>query len=126
MVNDMMSTQEGQESKKYNLDFKLIDGAWNVVMDFQEEKGIVDVDAFGNEYDTGKKARSYNLNKDFVSGDIIKNPNITSVANKALENLGLVKGGVPNQKGSLPSVYSKEVITKTIEGETFSTSSVRP
>ena len=119
MVNDMMSTQEGQESKKYNLDFKLIDGAWNVVMDFQKEKGIVDVDAFGNEYDTGKKARSYNLNKDFVSGDIIKNPNITSVANKALENLGLVKGGVPNQKGSLPSVYSKEVITKTIEGETF-------
>lgn len=119
MVNDMMSTQEGQESKKYNLDFKLIDGAWNVVMDFQEEKGIVDIDAFGFEYDTGKKARSYNLNKDFVSGDIIKNPNITSVANKALENLGLVKGGVPNQKGSLPSVYSKEVITKTIEGETF-------
>ena len=88
-------------------------------MDFQGVKGISDVDAFGNKYDTGKKARSYNLNKDFVSGDIIKNPNITSVANKALENLGLVKGGVPNQKGSLPSVYSKEVITKTIEGETF-------
>ena len=119
MVSDMMSTQEGQESEKYDLDFKLVNGAWNVVMDFKQEKGIVDIDAFGNEYDTGKKARSYNLNKDFVSGDIIKNPNITSVANKALENLGLVKGGVPNQKGSLPSVYSKEVITKKIEGETF-------
>ena len=41
MISDIMSTQLGQESKVNELDIKLIDGAWNVVMDFQGEKGVV-------------------------------------------------------------------------------------
>jgi len=119
MIEDVLSTQVGQKSKNANLDIEKIDGSYNLLLKFGEEKGIVDIDAFGNEYQTGKKSRSYNLNKDFVDGDIIVNPNVTESVQKTLQDLGYVKNGDIDLKGPITAVYSDKIKEKTIGDKTF-------
>lgn len=121
MISDIMSTQLGQESKVNELDIKQIDGVWNVTMDFIGEKRGEPVQTILDESGKARdfKARSYNLNTDLGADELIINPDITSVAEKAINDFGYLKDGVPNPKSGISSIYSNVVDEKTVGEKTY-------
>jgi hypothetical protein len=121
MISDIMSTQLGQESKVNELDIKKIDGVWNLTMDFIGEKRGEPVQTILDESGKARnfKARSYNLNTDLGADDLIINPDITSVAEKSINEFGYLKDGVPNPKSGISSIYSDVVDEKTVGEKTY-------
>ncbi len=121
MISDIMSTQLGQESKVNELDIKKINGVWNVTMDFIGEKRGEPVQTILDESGKARdfKARSYNLNTDLGADELIINPNITSVAEKSINEFGYLKDGVPNPKSGISSIYSDVVDEKTVGEKTY-------
>lgn len=121
MVSDIMSTQLGQESKVNELDIKKIDGVWNLTMDFIGEKRGEPVQTILDESGKARdfKARSYNLNTDLGADELIINPDITSVAEKTINEFGYLKDKVPNPKSGISSIYSDVVNEKTVGEKTY-------
>ena len=122
MISDMMSTQQGLKTIPYGVDIVNVDGAYNIQLDFmgeKEEKGKHQtiLDESGKARDL---SRTYNLNRDFSDGDLIVNPNLTSVVQKTMQDLQYItKGGAINTKGPISSIYSDKVKTKNINGKTY-------
>jgi len=100
MIGDVSATFDGQEDRDYDIGISLVDGNYNIIMDF-----------------TGENNRSYNLNKDFANDSLVINPNISSNVSKTMQDLQYVgKGGGINMKGPITAIFKKDTTSKTIEG----------
>ena len=103
MISDVAASFDGQEDKNYDVNIGLIDGNYNIVMDF-----------------TGENNRSYNLNKDFANDSLVVNPNISSNVSKAMQDLQYVsKGGGINMKGPIKGIFEKDTTSRTVDGTKY-------